>query len=81
MLVDIAMPEMDGWEFIQELNKLSLRKSEFKNVPYIVITGENFLSEKKTFSFEKDRNFKGYYPKMTAPFEIIDKIREILEGN
>jgi len=72
MIVDIAMPEMDGWAFITELNKAALRNTGLKGIPYVVMTGENFLTQSKRFSFERGKNFKKYFIKMTNPEIILD---------
>jgi CheY-like chemotaxis protein len=74
MIVDFSMPEMNGWDFIKELNKISLRNPELKAIPYIVMTGEDFMSQSREFRFEEDRNFKRYFVKMTDPQEIIEYI-------
>jgi len=33
---------MDGSSFIENLKKLSLSRPELKDIPFIVMTGENF---------------------------------------
>jgi len=76
MIVDIIMPEMSGWDFIQKLKSLQIKNPNLKNIPYIVITGENFLSSYKSFAFENDKNFKGYFEKMTP----IEKILEVIKN-
>jgi CheY-like chemotaxis protein len=80
MIVDISMPEMDGWQFITEINRTALRRPEIKNIPYIVITGENFVKENKDFHFEQDKNFNGYFVKMTSTDEVVKTVNDILNG-
>ncbi len=78
MIVDIAMPEMDGSAFIENLKKLSDRKSELKNIPFIVMTGENFISSKYP-GFHNNPCCKKYIPKMTNPDHVVAAIKEILK--
>ena len=50
ILLDIYMPEMDGWEFIQEFQKI--RDKLTKNVEIHIITSSNHpkdISRAKTF--------------------------------
>jgi len=75
MIVDIIMPEMSGWDFIKKLKPLQIKNPDLKNIPYIVITGENFMSSYKSFAFENDKNFKGYFEKMTPIEKIIEVIK------
>lgn len=79
MIVDIVMPDMNGWEFIEKLKAYCRMKGDGKTVPYIVMTGENFLSQNKTFNFERDKNFCGYFEKMMPVENIISFIKEKLE--
>ncbi|MEA3307159.1 MAG: response regulator, partial [Elusimicrobiota bacterium] len=77
MIVDIVMPEMDGSAFIENLNKLSQSKPELKNIPFIVMTGENFISSNYP-GFHNNPCCKLYVPKMTMPEEVLAEAETIL---
>ena len=72
ILLDINMPVMDGWDFLNELQKIE----EGKNIPVVLITSsvDNHDIEKaKTYA-----QIKGYFTK-PLPKEGINDILELLE--
>lgn len=79
MLIDIAMPEMNGKEFIINLKKLSQSRPELKTIPFFVMTGENFMNESFDGVFKNNDNFQGFIPKMTNPEEVVELAQKTLK--
>lgn len=71
IVLDMTMPEMDGYTFINELNKMNLRRM----IPVIVLSG---YSEMERIMLIK--GIKTYLVKPVKPEELLDKINEILFG-
>lgn len=78
ILLDIAMPEMRGPEFAASLRRLALRRPELAGIPYLVMTGENYMIQGPGLGFEDDKGFKGYIPKMTPPEEVLVRVDALL---
>jgi len=72
VLLDILMPEMDGWEFFNRIKAISF----LKNVPIIFLTSVNKADgEKRAFDMGAD-DF------ITKPYDndkLLGRIEEILE--
>lgn len=67
LIVDLKMPEMDGFEVLDRLR----RDSKFRNIPVIVITAKNELSEKlKAFELGAD----DYLVKPFQPDELVARM-------
>lgn len=80
MVVDVAMPEMSGREFVEEL-KLDIGRSPRPVViPFIVMTGENVMDLELNRAFATAPGFSGFLPKMTPPEQVLRKVSELLEG-
>lgn len=43
ILLDLMMPEVDGFQMLEKLQK----QSEFKDIPVIIVTAKNELTDKK----------------------------------
>jgi len=71
MLLDISMPVMDGIEFLKELKKLAIVRPELSNIPFIVLTGENFAKTDASYGFSKNPCCKAFLPKMTQQAQIL----------
>ena len=81
MLIDICMPIMTGPEFIKNLKNLTLSRPELKNIPYIILTGENISNAEKKFGLQKDTSCKFFLPKMTDHDTVLSLVRKILKKN
>jgi len=79
ILLDIAMPEMTGPEFVKNWDKKALTRAHLRNIPFLVMTGENYINPPVPFGFEKKKNFKSFVPKMTNPTDILGMINAALK--
>lgn len=80
IVLDVSMPEMSGKEFVIELNRLALREPRFGRIPFVVMTGENFMEVELNKVFTLARGFVCYLPKMTPPEKVLEKAEEVLGG-
>ena len=72
MLIDIIMPEMDGFEMLEKINKDNLSPSSVK----IILSNK---SEQSDISRGNDLGASGYIVKANStPAEVIDQVVEIL---
>lgn len=71
IIVDVAMPVMDGYEFVKELR----RDEEFKDTPVVVITGRVQLRE----IFE-EQGINDYIMKPFEKKELLTKIKKLTKG-
>ncbi|OGS50622.1 MAG: hypothetical protein A3J79_12450 [Elusimicrobia bacterium RIFOXYB2_FULL_62_6] len=78
MLVDVAMPVMGGTKFVETLRKLSASKPHLKEIPFIVMTGENFMESGLNKVFQESPGFRAFVPKMTQPEIVLGQVNEIL---
>ena len=74
IFLDHMMPEMDGIETLNEINKLG-DTSPNKDTPIYALTANNFSDAAKMY---KDAGFKGYVSKPIAPLKLEELIKEIL---
>ena len=71
IVTDLAMPDGDGWEFVQRLAS----DARTKHIPVVMLTAHESESDKKTgFSVGATQ----YLTKPFGPLELIDTIRGIL---
>ncbi|MCK8522214.1 response regulator [Aquimarina sp. D1M17] len=73
ILLDINMPVMDGWEFLNEFQKLD---AAYKDVGIIVMIGVDLPHEKKEL-IKKIPNVKGCSGKMLSKQAIIDILAKL----
>lgn len=79
MVLDVSMPEMSGTDFIIELKKQALRKPALKDIPFVVMTGENFMDIELNKVFASASGFVCYFPKMTPPEQVFAKVDEVIK--
>jgi signal transduction histidine kinase/CheY-like chemotaxis protein len=74
ILLDLMMPEVDGFEVVQRLQE----KAEWKGIPVIVVTAKDLELEEKTFLSERVERVvqKG----RLEPSELGRAIREAVQG-
>ena len=80
MVLDVSMPEMSGKEFVVELGRRGVTDGRLNAMPFVVMTGENFMEAELDKVFAKARGFVCYYPKMTPPETVLARVVEILGG-
>lgn len=80
MVVDVSMPVMPGNEFIERLGRLAVSDRRLDQIPFCVMTGENFLESSLNSTFAKRPGFVCYFPKMTVPEVILAKAEETIAG-
>src|SRR5688572_14230231 len=69
IIIDIAMPRMDGYTFVLELR----RYEEFKNIPVVVLTAK----DKMQVIFEME-GVKHYFVKPFIAEELLSRLKNIL---
>lgn len=80
MVLDVAMPEMSGREFMAELRKRAKSDQRLTAVPFVVMTGENFLDMALNEVFSSAPGFVCFFPKMISPAQVLEKVMEVLKG-
>lgn len=80
IVLDVSMPEMSGKEFVIELNRLAVRDPRLGAIPFVVMTGENFMDVELNKVFGLAGGFVCYFPKMTPPEIVLKKALEVLGG-
>lgn len=79
ILLDIAMPEMTGPEFVKNWDKKALTRPELRDIPFMVMTGENYLNPTVPLGFGDKKNFKSFVAKMTNPDDVLAMVKGILD--
>lgn len=72
VILDVRMPEMDGWETCRELKK----HTETKDIPVIFLTA---LSEKRNMDKARDMGAALFLTKPIDPYYLANKIKNIVE--
>lgn len=78
MVLDISMPVMSGTEFIQELKLLAEGDPRLGRIPFVVMTGENFMGSDINDVLVSVPGFVCFFSKMTPPEEVCEKAGEVL---
>jgi two-component system alkaline phosphatase synthesis response regulator PhoP len=78
VILDVAMPVMDGREFITELGRRAAGNASLAKIPFVVMTGENFMDTRLNRTFALVPGFVCFFPKMTPPEIVLEKAREVL---
>jgi len=73
ILLDIAMPEMDGYQTCEELQK----DPQTKNIPVLFLTGKD-LEPQTIIEHCQDLSTAGYVSKLDSLQDLLEKIKEIL---
>ncbi|MDO8803649.1 MAG: response regulator [Elusimicrobiota bacterium] len=79
MVLDINMPEMSGREFAIELKRLAAHDPRLKNIPFVVMTDQNFMVVDLNSVFTSTPGFLCFFPKMTPPVRVLEKATEVLK--
>lgn len=80
MVLDVSMPEMTGSEFIQALSRLALREPRLKGIPFVVMTGENYLEAELNRVFATVQGFVCFFPKMTPPEKVLETAEAVMRS-
>ena len=79
ILLDISMPEMTGPEFVKKWDKKAFSRPELRDIPFLVMTGENYLTPGAPLGFERRKNFKAFLSKMTPPEDVLEIVTASLK--
>jgi len=80
MVLDVSMPEMSGTQMITELLRRALRYPRLNKIPFVVMTGENFMEAELNKVFAGAGGFVCFFPKMISPEKVVAKAEEVLRG-
>lgn len=72
ILLDLSMPEMDGWDMLEELKK----RPEMEDIPIIALTAHVMQGDKERVLAA---GFTGYIPKPFSVAVLVQQIKQILE--
>ena len=78
-VLDISMPEMSGREFAIELKRQAARDPRLGNIPFVVMTGENFMDVELNKVFTSTPGFVCFFPKMTPPDRVLEKAMTVIK--
>ncbi|OGS12161.1 MAG: hypothetical protein A2234_11080 [Elusimicrobia bacterium RIFOXYA2_FULL_58_8] len=78
IILDIAMPEMSGKEFVLELGRRAVRNPRLAKIPFVVMTGEDLMEMELNRVFAASPGFICFFPKMTPPEKVLEKAAEVL---
>lgn len=78
IIMDIAMPEMTGKEFVLELGKRAQRDPRLARIPFVVMTGEDLMEMEVNRVFAANPGFVCFFPKMIPPEKVLEKAQEVL---
>jgi len=73
ILLDIQMPRLDGWEFLE----LAHKQHDLDDVPVIIFTGK---PEPEDHEREMARRYTAYVTKKVRGEELLDLIARVLAG-
>lgn len=78
IILDIAMPEMTGKEFVLELARRAVSKPQLAKIPFVVMTGEDVMEMELNRVFASAPGFVCFFPKMIPPETVLAKASEVL---
>ncbi len=79
IVLDVSMPKMTGAEFASGLASLVAAR-RLPRIPFVVMTGENFMDEGLNKVFSAAPGFVRFFPKMTPPEEVLAQAEACLAG-
>jgi CheY-like chemotaxis protein len=79
ILLDIAMPEMGGPEFVENWEKKAQALPELRDIPFLVMTGQNYITPSTPEGLENKKNFHSFLPKMTDPDAVLATVTSALK--
>lgn len=79
IILDIAMPEMSGKEFVLELGRRAVHTPRLSRIPFVVMTGEDLMEMELNKVFAASPGFVCFFPKMTPPEKVLEKAVEVLK--
>jgi DNA-binding response OmpR family regulator len=71
ILLDLMLPDMSGWELVQQLR----RQGSLKRIPWIVLTA---LDDEASRQRVNELGADGYLTKPLEPQVLVDEVRELL---
>ncbi len=74
LIVDIKMPDMDGFEMIEKIREEHLVSTDVKIVMF------SSMSEGPYIEKAKSMNVDGYIIKTADPSEMLSQVKEIIDG-
>jgi len=80
MVLDVAMPEMSGKEFVIKLGRLAVSDRRLGKIPFVVMTGENYMEGELNSVFASSPGFVCFFPKMVPPETVLAKASEVLQS-
>lgn len=72
ILLDLGMPEMDGFEFLQNIRHSGF----FQNIPVLVISANE---EEDMATFCKEQQVAGYFAKPFNPISLREQIKSVVQ--
>lgn len=76
ILLDISMPEMTVAEFAGKL--CSSPDPAVRDIPYLVLTDENYAGEPGQYGFLENCRCKAFLPKVASPDSVVEKVQSIV---
>ena len=73
ILTDLAMPNCDGWQFLQDLKQ----DARTRNIPVVAVSG--YVQRSVRERAERD-GFAAFFPKPCLPEELATGLRQVLDG-
>lgn len=78
MVVDVSMPVMDGRRYMSAVTELAASEPAYAGIPFVVMTGENYMDQELNADFAAVPGFVCFFPKMTPPETVLAKMNEAL---
>lgn len=78
IVLDVSMPAMSGKEFVIELGRRAAKDPRLSAIPFVVMTGGNFMDAELNKVFAAARGFVCFLPKMIPPEKVLEKAAEVL---